>query len=617
MTAARRRLALILTTLFALALLAPGAMAAASVRTLDGTLSVAHGDDYSGGSAHGSGTWDFRLATSGGTVRLAFSGSSHPDGFVNGATVRVRGSLSGNTLAVGGSKADAQVVSSVEAAVTGTKKVALLLVNFILKNTQPWTLAQASGVLFTNTNSVANYFAEESYGQLAVTGDVYGYYTIDYDITTCDYNGLASKANAAATAAGVNLGNYTNVQYAFPSLPCGWSGLAYLPGTQTWLNNALTLGVSAHELSHNFGVHHASTINCTESGVRVAISVNTANCTYAEYGDPFSVMGNAGGARHTHSQQLATLGWATGSSLVTASTSGTWNLGAAEDAASSLKALRVARGDGTYLYLELRKPWGTSFDNFLSSDPVVNGVSVRISNDWNTIIQSKLIDTTPATSTYADAALAVGASFTDPVSGVTVTTVSIAAGVASVRLTWGPDGIAPTTPGNLSASMTGASTARLSWTASTDNTGVTGYRVSRNGTLLGTVTGTTFDDSGLVAGSTYGYSVVAFDGANNTSAAATRSLTVPFPDTTKPTAPTNLHTTTVTKAKVALAWTASTDNVLVTGYRVYRNGSLVATTTGLTWSQPRQRTSSTYYVVAFDAAGNQSLASNSVTVLAK
>jgi chitodextrinase len=340
------------------------------------------------------------------------------------------------------------------------------------------------------------------------------------------------------------------------------------------------------------------------------MSANAANCSFAEYGDPFSVMGNAGGGRHTHSQQLATLGWASGSALVTATTSGNYTLGAAEDSTSAIKALRLARGDGTYLYFELREPWGTQFDNFSPSDPVVNGVSVRYSNDWSTIIQSKLIDTTPATGTYNDAALTVGASFFDPVSGVTVTTVSLGSGSAVVNLSWGGDTTPPTQPGNLNVSSTGATTARLTWTASTDARGVTGYQVRRDGNLLATISGTTYDDSGLVGSTTYQYSVVAIDGAGNSSTPATKSWTQPASDTTKPSAPTNFHTTSVTKAKAFFSWTAATDNVGVTGYRIYRNDVLVATTTALTWTDNRQRIDATYYAVAFDAAGNFSLNSN-------
>jgi hypothetical protein len=613
---AARRTSVFILVLAVLALLAPAGSAASSPRALEGTLRLAHGDDYRGGAARGSGTWDYRLETSTGTVKLAFSGAGGkgPDGFFNGARVKVRGTMVGATLAVGRNAADAQVQSQAVASVTGTKKIAVLLVNFLTNTATPWTIAQAKGVLFDNANSVASYFAEESYGQLAVTGDVFGYFTIDSNTSTCDYTDIGNKANAAATAAGVNLSLYTNIQYSFPGISCGWSGLAYMPGTQTWLNNALTLGVSAHELSHNFGVHHASTVNCVENGVRVAMSASSANCTFSEYGDPFSVMGNAGGGRHTHSQQLATLGWASGSALVTATTSGNYTLGAAEDSTSAVKAIRVARGDGTYLYLELREPWGTQFDNFSPSDPVVNGVSVRYANDWNTIIQSKLIDTTPGTSTWSDAALSVGHSFWDPVSGVTVSTVSLGGGSAQVNLSWGPDTLPPSQPGNLNVAKTGNTTARLTWSASTDNMGVTGYQVSRDGTYLATVSGTSYDDGGLAGGTTYLYSVVAVDGAGNSSSAATKSWTQPMADTAAPTWSSSPQLTfSATKSRTTLSWVVANDNVGVAGYRVYRNGALVATTTARTWSEPHQRNAAAYTVVAYDAAGNTSTVTNTAT----
>jgi chitodextrinase len=324
-------------------------------------------------------------------------------------------------------------------------------------------------------------------------------------------------------------------------------------------------------------------------------------------------MGNAGGGRHTHSQQLASLGWASGSALVTATTSGNYTIGAAEDAASPVKGLRVARGDGTYLYFDLREPWGTQFDNFSPSDPVVNGVSVRYSNDWTTIVQSKLIDTTPATGTYADAALAAGQSFFDPVSGITVTTVSLGGGSAIVNLNWGADTTAPTQPGNLNVASSGATTANVTWTASTDARGVTGYEVWRDGVLRATVSGTSFADTGLVGGTTYQYSVIARDGAGNSSTPATASWTQPTPDTTKPSAP--VLSGTATKQKISLSWTASIDNVGVVGYRIYRNGALWVSvgSTARSYTGSRNNKTYSYYVVAYDAAGNVSANSNSIT----
>jgi chitodextrinase len=615
MTALRRRVLSPAAALLSLVLVVPG-IASAAPTNFTGRLIMAHGDDFGitpGSSGQRHSTLDYRLITADGELRLAFVGGA-PEGFMNGAQVSVEGLRTGSTVAVSG-PSGGQVLAPAPAAATGSRKIALVLVNFTTNTTQPWTPSQAAGTLFSNPTSVANYFTEESYGTLSVTGDVFGFYTINFDTTGCNFTDLATKAKAAAAAASVDLSTYTNIQYAFPWVAaCGWAGLAYLPGTESWINNYLQLSVSAHELSHNFGVHHASTLNCTESGVRVSLSATASNCTASEYGDPFSVMGN--GSKHTHSQQLATLGWATGSALETVTAAGDYPLGAADDPASAIKAIRVARGDGTYLYLELREPWGT-FDTFSTTDPAVNGVSIRIANDWTTIIQSRLIDTTPGTATFSDAPLAVGANFTDPLSTASFTAVSIGSGSAVVHISWGPDSAAPSTPGSLAGSVVGSTDAHLSWTASTDNVGVAGYRVSRDGNLLVTVTGTTYDDSGLSAGTTYAYAVAAFDATGNTSAAATKSVYVPIPDTVAPSAPTNLRTTSLTKAKATFAWNASTDNVGVAGYRIYRNGALAATTTALTWSDGRQRVSVTYYVIAFDAAGNPSTASNPVTVLPK
>jgi len=193
----------------------------------------------------------------------------------------------------------------------------------------------------------------------------------------------------------------------------------------------------------------------------------------------------------------------------------------------------------------------------------------------------------------------------------------VSGGNAVVNLSWGADTIAPTQPGNVNATSTGTNTSRVTWTASTDNRAVAGYRVSRDGVVLGTTTSLQWNDSGLTPGTTVLYSVIAYDAVPNYSTAGTKSWLVPTPDTTAPTAPGSFRTTSLTKAKVTFAWSASSDAGGVAGYRIYRNNVLVATTTSLTWTDTRQRTQSTYYAVAYDAAGNVSAHSASVTVAAK
>jgi hypothetical protein len=97
------------------------------------------------------------------------------------------------------------------------------------------------------------------------------------------------------------------------------------------------------------------------------------------------------------------------------------------------------------------------------------------------------------------------------------------------------------------------------------------------------------------------------------------ATSAPAPDTTAPTAPANLTAQPVSGGRVDLEWTQSTDNVGVTGYRIYRGGDVVGTVPadGLSYhdaSDVRPGTSYTYTVTAVDAAGNQSGRSDSVTV---
>jgi chitodextrinase len=190
----------------------------------------------------------------------------------------------------------------------------------------------------------------------------------------------------------------------------------------------------------------------------------------------------------------------------------------------------------------------------------------------------------------------------------------------------------PSTPTNLAAVAVSSAQINLTWTASTDNVGVTGYNVLRcQGTNC-----TNFvqdaqprvnylDDTGLAASTSYSYEVQAFDAAGNLSGFSTvATATTPSNDTTPPTAPSNLTATATSTSQINLAWTASTDNVGVTGYNLQRCTGSGCTTfavltsvsgttttysnTGLTGS-----TSYSYRVQATDAAGNLSAFSNTAT----
>ena len=273
-----------------------------------------------------------------------------------------------------------------------------------------------------------------------------------------------------------------------------------------------------------------------------------------------------------------------------------------------------------------------------------------------------------------------------------------------------PDTIPPSAPTGLTATAVSGTQVNLSWTASTDNVGVTGYKVFRNGTQIATPTATTFNDTGLTASTTYSYTVSAVDAAGNTSTpsgavsattaaadtqsavpadrsgrhrrvehpdqpgvdgvdrqrgchglsrvpqrdarsppppprrsttpvsppgrptatasrrwmrpatsrvpSATVSATTPAAaDTTPPSQPAGLTATAVSGSTDQPGWTASTDNVGVTGYKVFRNGTQIATPTATTFNDTGLTASTTYSytVAAVDAAGNTSTPSTAVS----
>ena len=171
------------------------------------------------------------------------------------------------------------------------------------------------------------------------------------------------------------------------------------------------------------------------------------------------------------------------------------------------------------------------------------------------------------------------------------------------------DATPPSTPTGLAVSSAGQTSLALSWNASTDNVGVAGYGVYKNGTLAASPAGTSYTLTGLTCGSSYTVAVDAFDAAGNRSAKTTiTTSTAACPDTQAPTVPSGVALAARTATSISISWTASTDNVGVAGYDLYRAGSAVgtATSTAYTFTGLTCNTNYTLAVDAYDAAGNKS-----------
>lgn len=171
--------------------------------------------------------------------------------------------------------------------------------------------------------------------------------------------------------------------------------------------------------------------------------------------------------------------------------------------------------------------------------------------------------------------------------------------------------VPPTIPTNLIATESSTSVA-LSWTASTDNIGVVGYYVFRNGVQIQTtypINATSYTDNGLTPGVTYRYTVEAYDALKNISSAVAISATTIY-DITPPSTPAQVKATAVSPDEIDLIWQPSTDNIQVDGYNIYENGSEIATLVGTTTSYAATglsaQTNYTFNVSAYDEVGNTS-----------
>jgi glucose/arabinose dehydrogenase len=179
----------------------------------------------------------------------------------------------------------------------------------------------------------------------------------------------------------------------------------------------------------------------------------------------------------------------------------------------------------------------------------------------------------------------------------------------------------PTTPGNFRVvGEVRPNAVDLAWDASTDNVGVSSYVIYNGGNVLKTVGGnqTTATVTGLTPNTGYVLSVLATDAAGNSSPTSGNVpiTTPPSDDAQAPTVPAGVRSTSVGSTSVTLAWDASTDNVEVTGYHVYRDGARFATVpdTTATAADLTQNTEYSFQVEAFDANGNVSAKSAALRV---
>jgi chitodextrinase len=495
-----------------------------------------------------------------------------------------------------------------EANLVEPRKVAVLLIRFPGDAAEPWSLEQAREEVFTDERSAGAFLEEESWGRISLAGkasegDVFGWFTVNSP-SGCANQTWNAEARAAAESKGISLAGYDHIIYMSTfTLSCTWLGLASLGGETVNING--TLGgsqVIAHELGHNLGMRHAGSWTCSKGGARVPVSTS---CVTSEYGDPFDVMGNRG-MRHSSAWNLRLIGLVglADDSIETVNSDGTYTLQSVLNPSPEPHVLRIARADSPpgaplwWYYLEIRQQGGL-FEDF--DDATMTGVSIRVVAQGSET-ETRLIDNNPATSSFLDAPLQVGRTFSD--GNVHVTVLAAGGGTASVAVGFDAydDDEEPSPPTNLSASQVGDDV-KLQWNASADNVGLSRYVVFRDGSEIGTSSTTSFTDAGPSVGM-HAYTVYAEDEAGNLSGGSTPKV-MTVADVEAPTAPTGLSAS-LDAASVKLQWDTSIDNVGVSGYAVFRDGAEIGTSPGTAFTDERAPAGQHAYVIyAEDAAGNR------------
>ena len=446
--------------LIVLALTLGGAVAFAQSHpeTVSGVLQVVV-VEHLGKAAPAAETLQYSLLTGTGALSLIFEDPQDAENAPPGSVVEVTGYRTGKQLTVPADSAakprpnpHIRTMSAAPAPKTvGQRNVAVLLVTFQNDQRQLVDSATISAAVFGDVNA---YYQEDSYGNLSIVGDIYGYLSLpinsscgqifDGGAASTGFTVIQNAAVSAAQTAGINLAGYDSVMVVGPELQSCTSGegagtIGGVPGYVVMkLVDPAEFGgesyeqlydqATAHEIGHNLGLYHAKFIddgNAVYSGSVPPNTCGTAPC-YVEYGD-YDVMGLSSPAKHHfHSAAKEFLGWLQPQTITA---TGNYQIGPYEVAGATIKALKIApsQANGTF-YVEYRQPIG--FD----SDLTLGGPTIHLGGNPAYLLNLNPVDLVPVADRPTDPGLFVGQTYVDYANRFSVTTVSTSPAAAQMLI---------------------------------------------------------------------------------------------------------------------------------------------------------------------------------------
>lgn len=317
----------------------------------------------------------------------------------------------------------------------GAKKLLIIRVDFSDLTGTPLN-SQASNTPITedhavnainSANGVRDFYEQGSFGKTSlsigptvsgdspdVTGVLRMPQTASHYATNDLSSLLHSDARAAAATAGFSVETYDRIGVVFsrltalPGSRITYGGLGSIEGRNFWVNGAYSFSLLAHEIGHNYGLHHANLWRVTDGD-----PISPAG-TSDEYDDTFDIMGNGSSIDHHFSHwNKSLLQWIPDSGVTTISTGGTYRVYRFDHVSANLSnalALKIVRNREQDYWIGLRRA---------TTNASLDGGAYVIWG-YNNNREGDLLDLTAPVNTVASAALATGATFTDNVAGITL-----------------------------------------------------------------------------------------------------------------------------------------------------------------------------------------------------